>query len=109
MSAAIAHGYLPSGKYIVNHDIMDCTAEGVVGNHLYSGRALGLSEPWDIIQLHPELQTSWPAITDHYRRIGLSHSENVIWNVDLQELGAHIGHQPSVFYFGPRECRYWGD
>ncbi|MGW8310999.1 MAG: ATP-grasp domain-containing protein [Thiogranum sp.] len=109
MSAAIAHGYLPSGKYIVNHDIMDCTAEGVVGNQLYSGRALGLSEPWDIVQLHPDLQSSWPAIKEHYRHIGLSHSENVIWNVNLRELGAHIGYQPSVFYFGPRQCRYWGD
>jgi hypothetical protein len=109
MSAAIDHGYLPSGKYIVNHDIMNCTAEGVVGNHLYSGRALGLSEPWDIIQLHPDLKPLWPDITDHYKRIGLSHSEDVIWDVDLGELGAHIGYQPSVFYFGPDECKYWGD
>ncbi len=109
MSAAIDHGYLPAGKYIINHDIMNCTAEGVVGNHLYSGRALGLSEPWDIIQLHPELKPLWYDITEHYRRVGLSHSENVIWDLDLKQLGGHIGHHPSVFYFGPDECKYWGD
>ena len=88
---------------------MSATAEGVVGNHLYSGRALGMTEPWDIIQLHPDLQSQWPAINDHYRRIGLTHTQNVIWHLGLKELGAHIGYQPSVFYFGPRECTFWGD
>jgi len=109
MSAAIEHGYLPTGKYVINHDIMNCTAGGITCNYLYSGRALGLSEPWDIIQLHPELKPMWRDITDHYKRIGLSHSENVIWNVDLKELGNHINHHPSVFYYGPDECKYWGD
>ncbi len=109
MSAAIDHGYLPAGKYIINHDIMNCTADGVVGNHLYSGRALGISEPWDIIQLHPRLKILWSGIHQHYERIGLSHTDNIIWNLDLQQLGAHIGHHPSVFYFGPHECRHWGD
>lgn len=109
MSAVIEHGYLPAGKYIINHDIMNCTADGVKGNHLYSGRALGLSEPWDIIQMHPELKSQWPHIHEHYLRIGLSHTEKIIWHLNLKELGSHIGHQPSVFYFGPHECRYWGD
>ena len=109
MSAAIDHGYLPTGKYVINHDIMNCTAGSVAGNYLYSGRALGLSEPWDIIQLHPQLKPLWGDITDHYKRIGLSHSENVIWDVGLKELGSHINHHPSVFYYGPNECRYWGD
>ena len=109
MSTAIDHSFIRSGKFIVNHDIINCTADGVVGNHLYSGRALGISEPWDIIQLHPELRSQFPAISAHYHRIGLSHSENVIWNLDLKQLGAHAGYQPSVFYFGPTECRYWGD
>jgi hypothetical protein len=109
MSIAIDHGFSRSGKYIINHDIMNCTADGVVGNHLYSARALGISEPWDIIQLHPELKPLFPNISAHYHRIGLSHSENVVWNLDLNQLGAHAGYQPSVFYFGPTECRYWGD
>jgi hypothetical protein len=109
MSAAIDHGYLASARYILNHDIMGCTADGVVGNHLFSGRALGISEPWDLIQLHPDLKPLWPDIRAHYRRIGLSHTENVIWHLSLRQLGSHIGYQPSVFYFGPGECRYWGD
>lgn len=109
MTAAIDHGYLPSNKYVINHDIMHCTAEGVAGNYLYSGRALGLSEPWDIIQLHPDLKLDWPEISHHYRRIGLSHSQNVIWDLDRKQIGSHVGYRPSVFYFGPHECRYWGD
>jgi len=109
MSIATAHSYFPSKKYILNHDIMTCTADGVVGNHLYSGRALGLSEPWDIIQLHPDLQPLWSDIKQHYRRIGLNHTENIVWDLNLKELGAHVGFHPSVFYFGPYECQYWGD
>ncbi len=109
MSTAIELAYQPAAKFIINHDIMGCTADGVVGNHLYSGRALGISEPWDIIQLHPDLFPLWPDIHDHYRRIGLSHTENVIWDLDLRQLDAHVGYQPSVFYFGPRECTHWVD
>ena len=109
MSTGVSHGYLPSGRYIVNHDIMRCTADGVVGNHLYSGRALGLTEPDDYIQLNPQLKPLWRDITRHYRRIGLSHSENVIWDVDICELGLHQGFTPSVFYFGPQEASVWND
>ena len=57
---------------VFNHDIMGCTADGVIGNHLYSGRALGMTEPGDVIQLHPELRYQWPFITAHYDRVGLS-------------------------------------
>jgi hypothetical protein len=100
---------LPSARRIINHDIMSCTADGVSGNHLYSGRALGISEPWDIIQLHPDLQPLWPTISAHYERIGLTHSREVIWHVHREELGRRIGFRPSVFFFGPDEYRFWGD
>ncbi len=100
---------LPVSKHIFNHDIMNCTAEGVVGNYLYSGRALGITEPWDKIQMHGDLEPLWQDITAHYQRIGLSHTEDVIWYLNLKQLGAHIGYQPSVFYYGPEECQYWGD
>ena len=109
MSPGNSHGYLPSGRYIVNHDIMRCTADGVVGNHLYSGRALGLTEPDDYIQFNPQLRPLWRDITRHYKRIGLSHSENVIWDVDICELGLHKGFTPSVFFFGPEEASVWND
>ncbi|MFP4494777.1 MAG: ATP-grasp domain-containing protein [Halochromatium sp.] len=90
---------------ILNHDIMGCTAEGVLGNHLYSGRALGVSDPGDLIQLHPDLEPQWPAICGHYRRIGLSHSSEVIWDIDPGRLAAYPQHLPSVFYFGAAEQR----
>jgi len=109
MSPEVNHGYLPAGRYIVNHDIMRCTAEGVSGNNLYSGRALGLSEPDDYIQLHPDLKPLWNDIASHYRRIGLSHSENVIWDLSLDQLAAYDGYLPSVFYFGPAESIFWND
>ena len=109
MSTSVSHGYLPAGRYIVNHDIMHCTAEGVAGNDLYSGRALGLSEPDDFIQLHPVLKPLWKHIASHYRRIGLSHSESVIWDLSREQLARHAGYEPSVFYFGPAECKAWND
>ncbi len=100
---------LPEAKHIYNHDILNCTADGVVGNHLYSGRALGITEPWDIIQLNETLMPLWDDITTHYQRIGLSHTQDVVWYLNLKELGAHIGYQPSVFFYGPEENQYWGD
>ena len=110
MSVAVAnHGYLPAARYIINHDIMNCTADGVPGNQYYSGRALGLSEPWDMIQLHSDLEPLWDDICAHYDRIGLQHAQDVVWHVCREELGEHIGYHPSVFFFGPHECRYWGD
>ena len=109
MSAVLQQSVGLSHKRIVNHDIMHCTADGVEGNQLYSGRALGLSEPWDIIQLHPDLEPLWDDIRAHYERVGLPHTQEVIWHVDRASLGEHIGHLPSVFYFGPNECVYWGD
>ena len=109
MSTSISHGYLPAGQSIINHDIMHCTAVGVSGNDLYSGRALGLSEPDDYIQLHPVLKPMWKDIAHHYQRIGLSHSENVIWDVSLDQMVAYEGYRPSVFYFGPEESKAWSD
>lgn len=85
---------------IFNHDIMVCTHESVIGNHLYSGRVLGLTDPEDIIQLHPDLKSQWNIITEHYRRIGLSYSKNVIWDVSLKVLEDYPNHNVSLFFFG---------
>jgi hypothetical protein len=109
MSPRVDHGYLPAGRYIVNHDIMHCTADGVSGNDLYSGRALGLTEVDDYIQLHPNLKPLWNDITSHYGRVGLSHSNKVIWDLSLEQLAAFDGYRPSVFYFGPAEGKVWYD
>jgi len=86
-------------KSIFNHDIMHCTHDAVVGNYLYSGRVLGMSEPEDLIQLHPDLQSQWTAITAHYDRIGLSHSQNPLWNVSFEELRNYPDYEPSIFIF----------
>lgn len=90
-------------RRIFAHDVMSCTADGVVGNHLYSGRALGLSEPGDLVLLHPALHLDWEAIQAHYQRIGLSHTQEILWDVDLTYLKNYPDHELSVFFFGPNE------
>jgi len=85
---------------LFNHDIMNCTSEEVKGNFLYSGRALGLTEPGNIIQLHPRLKDEWHYITQHYDNIGLSYSESIIWDVNYACLKEYPEYKPSFFYYG---------
>lgn len=85
---------------IFNHDIMTCTNQQVIGNHLYSARALGLTSPGDTIQLHPDLRPEWDSIVAHYARVGLPHSHDVVWNVSLDLISDTVDCRPSVFYFG---------
>lgn len=99
----------PRKPKIYNHDIMSCTAEGVEGNHLYSGRVLGATEYDDMIQLHPLLKSEWDSITQHYSRIGLRHSHNVIWDTDLEFMPVHEGISPSLFFYGDMELKRGGD
>ncbi|MGV2829779.1 ATP-grasp domain-containing protein [Myxosarcina sp. GI1(2024)] len=84
-------------KKIFNHDIMHCTHDAVVGNYLYSGRVLGMTEPEDLIQLHPDLQSQWEAIAAHYNNIGLSHSEHPIWDVSFERFQEYPDYEWSVF------------
>lgn len=79
---------------------MTCTHAQVIGNHLYSGRVLGMTEPGNVVQLHPELKPEWEAIASHYDRIGLTHSHDVLWNVSLDLIAETPNCKPSVFYFG---------
>jgi hypothetical protein len=85
---------------IYNHDVMTCTHEAVDGNHLYSSRVLGMTASEDLIQLHPDLKPEWNAIIDHYQRVGLSPSTQVIWDVSLRRMDDYPNYIPSVFYFG---------
>lgn len=85
---------------IYNHAITYCISGEVNGNHLYSGRALGLTEVNDVIQLHPDLKREWPYIAAHYERIGLSFSRNIIWDSSYQLLSNYTEYQPSFFYYG---------
>ncbi|MBK1648618.1 peptide ligase PGM1-related protein [Rhabdochromatium marinum] len=88
---------------VLYHDIMHCTADGVLGNHLYSGRAVGISEPEDVLMLHPQLRADWDALCAHYQRIGLRHSQQVIWDIDRTRLRDLTEHRLSVFFFGSAE------
>jgi hypothetical protein len=93
-------------KRLINHDIMNCTADDVLGNHLYSGRALGITSPDDVLQLHPVLKSQWSAIKAHYQRIGLQTTENVIWDVGFH-IGSHYSdYEPSVFFFGEEQREF---
>ncbi len=84
---------------IFNHDIMHCTTDNIVGNYLYSGRVLGMTNSDDLIQLHPDLKTQWTEITSHYRNIGLSHSQNPLWDVSFHQLRNYPDYEPSVYIF----------
>jgi ATP-grasp domain len=79
---------------------MVCTDASVMGNYLYSGRVLGLTEPEDMIQLHPDLKSQWDSIIEHYERIGLSHSKNVIWDVSQKIPEDYPNFDASFFFFG---------
>ncbi len=85
---------------IFNHDIMMSTLDSNKGIHLFSGRAVGLSSPGDRVQLHPDLALDWPCLREHYARIGLEHSHNIVWNVDLEALAQHSPDEVSVYFFG---------
>ncbi|MES9834077.1 MAG: ATP-grasp domain-containing protein [Candidatus Thiodiazotropha sp. DIVDIV] len=94
---------------IFNHDILSCTAEGVKGNHLYSGRILGATEHDDIVQLHPLLKSEWSKIVEHYTHIGLEHSHNIIWDIGLEYMPIHDGITHSLFFYGDQELKRSGD
>ena len=102
-------------RRIFNHDIMHCTHDAVLGNYLYSGRVLGMSEADDLIQLHPDLKPQWKTITAHYDKIGLSYSQNPIWDVSFDRLREYCDYHPSVFIFGhaihedSEDDRWFGD
>jgi len=85
---------------IFNHDITASTLDTYEGVHLFSGRALGLSQPEDKLQLHPQLQDNWSAIQSHYAQVGLEHSTDVVWDTDFSLLSDYADYQPSVYFFG---------
>jgi len=89
-----------TNKTLFNHDLLNCDSKDSSGNYLYSGRALGLTEPGDIIQLHPDLEKELVFITRHYDNIGLRYSRSVIWNTSYELLSEYPQYRPSFFYYG---------
>lgn len=84
---------------VFNHDIRLVLTSPVQGGEFYSGRALALSEPGDIVQMRPEMRTLWPSITRHYRNIGLKPSTNPLWNVSFEECKKHSLSDISLFIY----------
>lgn len=95
--------FYPVHPLFINHDIMHCTAEGIEGNYLYSGRALCITSPYDIIQIHPALMDEYPSICEHYQRIGLPVTEQIIWNLNFDESRHYPQYEASYFYFGQKQ------
>jgi len=96
----------PDTKRIFNHDLRDCADEEelarLLGVFKYPGRVLGETNPSDVIQLHPDLKSSWNWITDHYNRIGLPHTKTVIWDDNFDLIRRFPKHDLSVFFFGSK-------
>ncbi|MEM6252051.1 MAG: ATP-grasp domain-containing protein [Cyanobacteria bacterium P01_D01_bin.156] len=85
---------------IFNHDITLSTLDSNPGIHLFSARGIGLSAPGDVVQLHPNLAVDWPAVREHYERIGLAHSHNILWTTDFNVLKQQPSDNISVYFFG---------
>jgi len=88
---------------IFNHDILNFSRKELIGKHLYSGRALGLTEVNDMIQLNSDLNQEWPFITAHYERAGLTYTKNVVWDTSYQLLSEFSDYKPSFSYYGGGE------
>lgn len=85
---------------IYNHDITLYTHDREISNQLYAGRALGLTHPEDKIQLPQDLMAEWEQIAAHYQQVGLAHTQDVIWNVSVEEMTHYPDHEISVYFFG---------
>ncbi|MDP2655751.1 MAG: ATP-grasp domain-containing protein [bacterium] len=65
----------------------------------YRGRALCLTDNGDIIQLPNTIKHCWSWISNHYERIGLIHTKNVIWDSAFERIRDFPWHDISVFIF----------
>lgn len=66
----------------------------------YPGRSLCLTNADDIIQLSPNIHHGWDWITNHYKQIGLSHTNSVIWDDNLDVIKEFRDYRLSTFIFG---------
>lgn len=94
-----SHMQMKKDKLIYFHDVMNCVPDNLVGQYLYSGRALGLTEDEDMIQIHPDLQHEAKYIFEHYNRIGLSYTKKILWDISLNTLEKYPDHILSPFFF----------
>jgi hypothetical protein len=85
---------------IYNHDITLYTHDRDPSVELYAGRALGLTNTEDKIQLAQSLQSDWDAIVEHYAQIGLPHTHDVIWDASFDVIRQFPDREISVYFFG---------
>lgn len=93
-------------KKIVNHNDTALSRCQILTNKVsfkelenYRGRALCLTSPEDIIQLPLKIKGGWNWIADHYTRIGLTHTKNVIWDSSFDIVETLTEYEMSVFMF----------
>ncbi len=98
-----------TGAVLYNHDIRSAGAASLELSWLYSGRALCLTAPGDLIQLSPDLHSQWAWIQAHYARAGIACTQEAIWDLRSKIARDHPDHVLSVFYFGDAEQRYRPD
>src|SRR5882762_6013731 len=69
------------------------------GFEYYETRAHCCTEPDDIIQLDPALKEEYPYAREHYRRIGLRCTDQVIWDLSIEAIRDFPDHALSVYLF----------
>lgn len=68
-------------------------------DHIPAANTLSLTYPDDVIQVHPDLKEEYLYIKSHYNRIGLKHTENIIWDVSVNTIKDFKPFDLSVLYF----------
>ncbi len=100
-------------KIIINHNIQDAIGNsfeenlGFLGK--YQGRALCISRENDLIQLNPKLKKEIGWILEHYQRVGIKCSRNIIWDDSFQILSKYSDFDFSVFFFSENVHRFRAD
>ncbi len=88
-------------KSLFNHEMMRYPHDSFQGSYAISGNALSLTCPDDIIQLHPDLRREYPYIKAHYKRIGLIHTKNIIWDTSVDTIKDFGIFDLSLYFFDP--------
>lgn len=72
------------------------------GFEYYSGRPLCVTGPGDIIQLPSAIEPGWNWITQHYERVCLPHTREVVWDDKFGVANRFPDLELSPFLFGPQ-------
>ena len=86
---------------LFNHriDLAYPTSKQIPGYQYYASRALLMSQPGDIVQMHPDSQAHWDLIQQHYADVGIKHTHDVIWDESPEVAGRYPDHVLSAYKF----------